>query len=404
LCTFARSANIACFYKMKKLFTLSIALFFALFSIVWAQIPFGYYDSAEGKSGAALKTALHTIISYGHIELPFDGTGANVLWWWNSNFRNTDWHPPTESHPEGFFWDKYSLNRWTTYQGGSVQNREHALPRSWWARQTVPGGPFDDWGFANGDLFNLFPADQPANAAKSNFPLGEVNRTTQTFFNQVVRVGPSTISSYNGPVFEPPDQYKGDFARTYMYMVTRYEDFADPQSLYRWRSVGIQSMIANPQNRFPAFSEYGIYIVMKWHRLDPVSQKEIDRNNAVHRIQNNRNPFIDHPELAEHLWGNLRGQAWRGSRIVSEFGVAFDGARSMLEISVTREADEIVRYEIYSITGQLALSGELNHSNVRTNNTNLELPINLNSGMYIVVVYSDAQRHTARFFVSAKKN
>ena len=384
---------------MKKLYTFSIALFFALFSIIWAQIPVGYYDAAKGKSGAALKTALHNIIRTDHIYLPLTGDRDNVLWWWYTNFRTTDWHPPTSTHPQGFFWDKYSLNRHASYHGGTVQNREHAMPRSWWS---ISG---QDRGFANGDLFNLFPACQVANAAKSNYPLGEVNRNapaSQLFYNQVVWVGPSSSHLYNGRVFEPPDRYKGDFARTFMYMVTRYEYFADPQNPHRWRSIGIQSMIANnPQNRFPAFSPYGIYIVMKWHRKDPVSQKEIDRNNAVFGIQNNRNPFIDHPELAEYLWGNRAGQAWFGGNIVAEFGVFYPkGISNVIEIAVSRRPNESVHYEIYSITGQMVFSGELTQSDANARN-NFELNLDfLNSGMYILVVYSSSQRHTARFLIA----
>ena len=383
---------------MKKLYTFSLSLFFALFSITWAQIPAGYYDRAEGKSGAELKTALHEIISTNE-ELFFGATG--ILQWWNGFFRQTDWHPPTETHPEGFFWCMYSFERDTNHRP-QFHEREHAMPRSWWVIGT---GDNRDWGIANGDLHNIFPTNRDANGPKSNFPLGEVNMSaTGAWTNGVVRVGPSAVAMYTrSHVFEPPDRYKGDFARVYMYMVTRYEHFADTR---RWTSRGIESMIAN--NRFPTFTPYGIYIVMKWHRNDPVSQKEIDRNNAVHRIQGNRNPFIDHPELAEYLWGNRAGYAWFSDRtnvptvVTTEFGI-FSGTGSAIEIAVSHRSDEPVHYEIYSITGQKLRSGRLTDSNESNNRFTLSTA-NLNSGIYILVVYSVSQRHTARFFVGGRGN
>jgi hypothetical protein len=97
-------------------------------------------------------------------------------------------------------------------------------------------------------------------------------------------------------VFEPTDEYKGDFARVYMYMVTCYEDLSS-----RWTSAGRSSMLQN--NTYPTLNVYAVNLLLEWHRNDPVSQKELDRNDVVQKIQKNRNPFIDMPELAEYIWG-----------------------------------------------------------------------------------------------------
>ncbi len=82
--------------------------------------------------------------------------------WWYTYFKATDWHP------NGYFWDMYSSHTRSTYNG-SIMNREHCMPRSWWG--VSKDYPLYD---ANGDLFNLSPSDADANTAKWNFPVGEV--------------------------------------------------------------------------------------------------------------------------------------------------------------------------------------------------------------------------------------
>jgi len=276
----------------------------------------------------------------------------------------------------------YSTDRHTTYISGTIQNREHAMPRSWWS---VGTGANIDYGVANGDLHNLFPANEAANSAKSNFPLGTTRG--EIFNNGVSRVGRSTFSGYNSSVFEPPDQYKGDFARTYMYMVTRYEYYAN-----RWRSIGTSSMLQN--NRYPTLTPYARNLLLEWHRNDPVSQKERNRNDSVFAIQRNRNPFIDHPELAEYIWGNRVGSAWFRNATVVEFGVEYLSGGDMIRILVSRRFGEQIHYKIYSITGLLMYSDELSENNI------IALT-DLNNGMYILAVYAENQRYTARILVGA---
>jgi len=96
----------------------------------------------------------------------------------------------------------------------------------------------------------------------------------------------------SGTVFEPIDAYKGDFARNYFYMVTRY--FNEDND---WDS----NELVNGAD----LTNVGLALLEKWHEQDPVSQKEINRNNAVYDIQNNRNPFIDHPEYVNDIWGDI---------------------------------------------------------------------------------------------------
>jgi hypothetical protein len=169
-------------------------------------------------------------------------------------------------------------------------NREHNLPKSWWS-------PNPESTIAYSDLHNLYPSDAQANGAKSNYPLGVVGNS-KTYDNGVVKVGQNAYSpAYISTVFEPADEYKGDFARDYMYMITCYEDYASD-----WRNLGTSSMLTN--ETYPVLKQWAMSMLLEWSRKDPVSQKEIDRNNAVFNLQQNRNPFIDFPDLAEYIWGN----------------------------------------------------------------------------------------------------
>jgi hypothetical protein len=143
------------------------------------------------------------------------------------------------------------------------------------------------------DLFHLYPTDKYVNAQRADFPYGETNHATTTTYGNGSKKGTCTFPGYSGTVFEVIDEYKGDFARTYFYMATRYED-----QIAQWNSP----MFAG--NSTSVFTTWSVNLLLKWHRQDPVSDKETTRNNAVYTIQHNRNPFIDYPELAELIWGD----------------------------------------------------------------------------------------------------
>lgn len=248
-----------------------------------ADAPAGYYRTLEGKSGQALKTAVrditvkHTVLSYGS------------LW---SYFPATDRYTDNTSR----VWDMYSDNVYYFNGTRSVSgmNKEHSLPKSWWGGYGVEDG-FN----AYTDLNHLYPSDEPANLAKLHYPLGEVS--SASFDNGCTKVGSPKSGQGGGSanVFEPDDRYKGDFARTYFYMAATYG------SDYTWRYTWMMSNTA-----WQSLNTWAINLLLKWHRQDPVSQKEQLRNDAVQRSQNNRNPFIDHPELVEYIWGDKQGQVY----------------------------------------------------------------------------------------------
>lgn len=252
----------------------------------WAEAPAGYYSTCEGKKGAALLSALCDKIG------PHTNVGYDGLW----NVYKT-----SDVRPNGKVWDMYSTKQWTVGQQkcgnykyvGDCINREHSMPKSWFSE----GQPMKS------DAFHVYPTDGKVNGQRSNYPYGEcAGGTTLPPNGNVValgRLGRSTFAGYSGTVFEPDDEYKGDFARTYFYMAACYND-----KIAGWNS----DMLAG--NRYPAYTTWAVNLLLKWHRQDPVSQKEIDRNDAVYAHQHNRNPFIDHPEMAEHIWGTDKETGW----------------------------------------------------------------------------------------------
>ncbi len=248
-----------------------------------ATIPPGYYNSLEGKSGQALKDAVHNLV------LQHTVFSYNSLWIY---FAETDCRPEDKKK----VWDMYS-DRTYYFRGGSSgvsgMHKEHSLPKSWW------GGYDETQGYAGyTDINHLYPSDGDANMAKSNFPLGEVSK--ENFNNGVTKVGSPKTGQGGGSssVFEPDDRYKGDFARTYFYMACAYQH-------YTWKYT---YMLNNYS--WKTLNDWSIELLCRWARNDAVSDKEVDRNDAVQRCQNNRNPFIDFPQLFEYIWGERQGQVF----------------------------------------------------------------------------------------------
>ncbi len=276
--------------KLHRIFASALATTAALWA--YAAAPNGYYSSLNGKKDAALKTATY--------ELIHNFTKVSSYTALPDYFKRTDVRPGTD-----FWWDMYSdMEVSTRITFGRYMNREHSFPKSWWGGSTSVA--------AYTDLNHLYPGEAKANQAKSNYPLGTVDSTTGGGFdNGITKVGYPVNGQGGGAkfVFEPDDEYKGDFARTYFYMVTCYQD-------YTW---AYNYMLV--QNLYPTLNQWSVNLLLKWHREDPVSQKEIDRNETVYQIQNNRNPFIDMPELAEYIWGEKMGEAFSpGSVIVTPTG------------------------------------------------------------------------------------
>lgn len=258
----------------KRFYLIGIALASSAFLSI-AEVPAGYYDSAVGKSGNALQKALSNLI--GDRELGYDN-----LW---EAYRTTD------RRDDGKVWDMYSST--TDFVFGSDQcgsysregdcyNREHSVPKSW-----LGGRKYSD-------AHVVVPTDGYVNNRRSNMPFGEVGSTSYVSNGGFSRVGTCSVAGYSGTVFEPADEYKGDFARIYFYMATRYTTACGG-----WSGEGSSVFSGS----FPYLKDWTREMMLRWHQEDPVSEKEIDRNDAVYQLQGNRNPFIDYPELVDLIFG-----------------------------------------------------------------------------------------------------
>jgi len=305
---------------LKRYALIAVALFSAVSA---AQIPSGYYDSAQGLSGEALQWALHniidnhTVVSYSYIWIAFETT--------DDRYGN---------HEK--VWDMYSNYIYTLHddEGGSASgegegyNREHSWPKSW----------FKDQAPMNTDLFHIVPSDIYVNNRRSNYPYAEVGSTTWVSQNGS-RLGYSSTPGYSGMAFEPIDEYKGDFARNYFYMATRYkgEDAG-------WTGSAMTDGAD--------LEDWAVDMLMEWHEDDPVSDKELDRNEAVYAIQHNRNPFIDHPEYVQYIYDPT------GIDPVSEPAVLFFRAlvnpfTSTVTVNYSLASNETVSLDVYDASGRL---------------------------------------------------
>ncbi|WP_294237312.1 endonuclease [uncultured Chryseobacterium sp.] len=252
-----------------------------------AQAPSGYYSSANGLSGASLKTALSTIITNGHQD-----RGYNGLW---TGYKTTDIDKNYEN--DGSILDIYSekpsgadpykftpvTNQCGTYSTeGNCYNREHLVPQSLFS-EAAP---------MVSDIHFIRATDGKVNGMRSNYPFGKVGTASFTSKNGS-KLGNSVSSGYSGTVFEPIDEFKGDVARMIFYFVTRY------QSKLSTFSSG--NMLGS--SAFPGLQTWELNVLLAWHNQDPVSQAEINRNNASYSFQGNRNPFIDNPNYVSQIWG-----------------------------------------------------------------------------------------------------
>lgn len=241
-----------------------------------------YYASITNTTnGEALADDLSSLISSTHKhQLSYDG-----LW---DCYETSDVLPGTNK-----IWDTYSEYLYTkgTDQAGSYKkegdayNREHTVPQSWFSEASP----------MRGDAYHVLPTDGYVNNRRSSYVYGETDGEKYTSENGS-NLGSSKLSGYSGTVFEPIDEYKGDIARGIMYMAIRYKN-----KVGNWSKGEAQKIF---KGSYPYLTDYALDLFTKWSHQDPVSDKEIIRNDAIYDIQGNRNPFIDHPEYADVIWEN----------------------------------------------------------------------------------------------------
>ena len=341
---------------MKKF---NILLLSFILSFTFSQIPPNYYTGTEGLTGYPLKTKLATIISDGALDLGY-GQGTGGLW---TTFFTSDRDKYYENNdtlldmysekPLGVDSYEYKLGR--AVDGGNqcgngnnfegtCYNREHSLPKSYY-------GGIDATPMSN-DAHFIIPSDYFVNNQRSNYPYGEAANASWTSSNGS-KLGQCTFPGYTGTIFEPINEFKGDFARMHLYFITRYES----------KLIGFREYqtFQNPLDGSvdQGYKQWYINLLLKWANQDPVSQKEIDRNNAIYARQKNRNPFIDHPEWVNMIWT---------STLSTDQVSAFDKKITIYPNPVRNGEihlsgfglNEVKKIEIYSLEGKLIQSVSFN--------------------------------------------
>ena len=324
---------------MKKTLLMLIGAFISVLG-VFAQAPNDYHKNADGKSGQALRAALESIIC-AHTQRTYGD-----LW---NDFKSTD------ARADGKVWDMYSNATNFTFgtdqagnysKEGDKYNREHSFPNSWFLK--------DESSPMYTDLYHMYPTDGYVNNKRSNYPFGEVGSTTYTSANSFSKLGTASNSGYTGTVFEPNDEYKGDFARTYFYMVTCYAS-----KVSSWNSDMLSS---------GDLSSWAIDLLLKWSKNDPISVKERNRIEAIYRIQGNRNPFIDCPGLEQYIWGANKNTPVNMTTLTGIINVPADsGTKYRINISggilsIDAYADN-TPIAIYDITGRTVVRASVSAGN-----------------------------------------
>lgn len=338
-----------------------------------AQIPPGYYNSAQGLTGAPLKTALHNIIK--------NHTSVSYTSLWN-HFQTTD------KKTNGKVWDIYSdipggtppyVFTFSTDQCGSYAvegdcyNREHSWPQSWFNSATTPSS----------DMFHIYPTDGKVNGLRSNYPYGNIGTPTWTSLNGSM-LGPCIDYGYSQTVFEPIDEYKGDVARGYFYMSTRYESEDAGWST----SGGTNKSVILP---------WLASVLLQWSHLDTVSAKEIARNNAIYQIQNNRNPYIDNPQWADSIWTIISIGITEEVLFETNTILYPNPAIDKFYIANTGNLDYVASISVYNTLGQRTVHFE-NIKLLKNNMSQFSIDCEKwNAGLYFISIAQDDKIKVVRF-------
>lgn len=340
----------------------------------YAQIPPGYYNSATG-TGYTLKTQLYNIIK-GH-----NAKGYNQLY---TCYQTSDRDYFYENDgtildiysevPNGADFYNYSAtstgDRCGSYSvEGNCFNREHLMPQS----------VFNENAPMVSDAHHILPTDGKVNGMRSNYPFGKVNSPTWTSKNGS-KLGNNATAGYSGKAFEPIDEFKGDVARCLLYFVTRYEN-----QVAGWN----HAMLNHTSNQ--AVSDWFKEILLTWHNQDPVSPREIARNNAIYAFQGNRNPFIDHPEYVQMIWGSpLATDTFEALANISVYPNPSNDHR--INIQSEKELDEIV---VIAINGQI-----IQQIKKPAHNQGTYTMENLPQGFYLVKMFSENQSTTKKVIIN----
>ena len=354
---------------MKKGFTLFITI---ISFIGFAQAPLNYYNTATGDK-FELKTQLYNIIK-GHTSVGYGGLWTIYASNDNSNGFLDKYYEKDNTildiyseNPTGA--DPYSFTKSTNQCGssgyrneGDCYNREHLVPQSVFSERSPMVA----------DAFHIWPTDGKVNGVRSNFPHGVVGVASQTSLNGSKLGGNKNSgysAGYSGTVFEPIDEFKGDVARAYLYFATRYQE----DGIQNWS----YAMFNGTKDK--VFTDTFLKILITWHLNDPVSDREIDINNLIYKSQKNRNPYIDHPEYVEKIWGaNLATDDFEYQKR-DDVKVYNKTSRSIV-VRLENNKKQIEKVSVFNINGQKV--NEVNNSTHQK-----EVEVNFSTpGVYVIKV------------------
>jgi endonuclease I len=360
---------------MKKNFTLLLLL---LVSICFAQPPANYYNSATG-TGYTLKTQLYNIIK-DHNDRGYSGLYTTYLtsdrdYYYENNGTLLDMYTESPTGPECEF--TYGVNQDDGTLGSAEcerYNREHLVPQSVFGNGIQP---------MYSDAHFVVPADKYVNAQRDSYPFSRVNVASNTYTNGSKKgnnLNTGYSAGYLGTVFEPIDEFKGDIARMLLYFATRYED-----QVAGWNFV----MFNNTSDQ--VFTSQAINVLVTWSNNDPVSPREIARNNAIYARQNNRNPYIDRPQYVMQIWGSLLNT----DAFLLEPNVTVSpnpSSDGRFNITSNNTIDSVT---VTNINGQVVQQ----FNNPILSNNQFELS-NITKGFYFITIESNSQRVTKKVIVN----
>lgn len=320
----------------------SIFLFGALLlsSLITAQIPANYYNGTTGLTGSALKTKLHQIIDvaldkgYSGLWTAYQTTDRDYYYENNGKVLDMYSERPTAPDPYEF---TITVSQCGNYSGeGGCYNREH----------TVPQSLFNSANPMHNDIHFIPPTDGKVNGMRSDYPYGNVGTASWTSLNGS-KLGVSSTLGYSGTVFEPIDEFKGDIARMIFYFVTRYEN--------KLTTFSSGNMLGG--STYPGLQQWELDVLLLWNDQDPVSQREIDRNNACFAWQQNRNPYIDNPTWVHDVWGySTRNTQQVSLKAEKDFSLYPNPILNGEVFIYGKDLERIKKAEIFSESGIIVLS------------------------------------------------
>ena len=356
---------------------------FLISSLILAQVPNGYYSTATG-SGYTLKTQLKNIITNGHVNKGYGALYDAYVKTDNDSYYekdNTVLDMYSENPSNN---DPYNYNHNTRKCGNynsenDCYNREHIFPQ----------GFFNKLSPMRTDIHHVVPSDGYVNGKRSNYPFGEVSSPSWTSDNES-KLGPNTFSGYSGIVFEPIDEFKGDIARMLLYFAVRYEDDVTSSS---WDPHTATNNPLNGTND-QVYETWYLKLLHKWHTDDPVSQREIVRNNEAYSFQGNRNPFIDNPNYVNDIWGTVLSINEENAILSSINIFPNPSTVKKVNIRIPNASINITNISLYSVIGRKVFSIKK-----PVFNNNLFTIESLNSGIYLLKISSENSSTTKKIIV-----